>query len=216
MSKNYTNLVLKILICSLAVVFVLGMTRVAFAHPHPEIFELDAGDAGNPSANAVTDHSGSGLPDDWDRIGPHTNPAFTPPNPGPNHSALSVFATDPGDSSIFTTGGSKDVNNMNQWRWTNGSVLDKDDLLDGYAALYPVADSSILWFGTDRFANNGDADLGFWFFVNHVGLNPNGTFTSNGADTVRHTDGDILMLSTFTQGGGVSTIELYRWVVPGD
>src|SRR6266540_2367998 len=38
--------------------------------------------------------------------------------------------------SIFTQGGSKDPNDVSAWRWTDGAVPDKDDLLNAYAAKY--------------------------------------------------------------------------------
>jgi hypothetical protein len=94
--------------------------------------------------------------------------------------------------------------------WINGNVPDKDNLVDAYAALYNLGDTTYLFFGSDRYANNGDAQLGFWFFKNQVTINGDGTF--NGV----HTIGDVLLLSDFTGGGGVSTIRLFRWVGPPD
>jgi hypothetical protein len=169
-------------------------------------------------ANAITDHGGADAPDDWDRLNP-LRPGFVPPNPGPSHASLSVFVLDGLDSTIFTTGGSKDVNDINiydgpdtthNWMWTNGNVPDKDNLVDAYAALYILGDTTYLFFGADRYANNGDAQIGFWFFKNEITINEDGTF--NGV----HTIGDVLLLSDFTGGGGVSTIRLFRWVGPPD
>jgi hypothetical protein len=160
------------------------------------IFELDG--------NAVTDHTGTGLPDDWDRI-----------NPGPgSHAAVSTFVVDPQNTSIFTGGGSKDVEDLSHWQYTDGSVPDKDDLTDGFAAAYvDSAGEVILYFGADRFDTSGDSQIGVWFFQNPVTLNPikgnKGTF--NGV----HSVGDILLLSNFTQGGGLSTICVYEWVGSG-
>ena len=198
----------KIAIFALALLFTLGSTSVTFAQPAPSQFELEQ------NANAITNHAGSGLPDDWDRLNP-LRVGFTPPNPGPSHAALHVFVVDGADSTIFTTGGSKDIYDINtingtdtthNWMWTNGSVPDKDDLYHGYAAIYPVADTTYLFFGADRFANNGDSQLGFWFFKNKITMNANGTF--NGV----HAIGDVLLLSDFTKGGGLATIKLFTWV----
>ncbi len=66
-----------------------------------------------------------------------------------------------------------------------------------------------IYFGADRFANNGDSQIGFWFFRNAVGLNQNGTFSGV------HTVGDLLALSDFTQGGNISTIRVFEWVGTG-
>ncbi len=196
----------------LGIVFTLGLMSAAFGQPAPSKFELES------NANAITNHAGSGEPDDWDRLNP-LRPGFTPPNPGPSHAVLNVFVADGLDSTIFSTGGSKDVNDIttivgadttHNWMWVNGSVPDKDNITNAYAAIYTVADSQFLFFGADRYANNGDANIGFWFFKNEITLNPDGSF--NGV----HAVGDILLLSAFTQGGGISTIQLYRWVGPPD
>ncbi len=46
---------------------------------------------------------------------------------------------------------------------------DKDEILDAFVAKY---DDGNLYFGADRFANNGDAQIGFWFFHDEISLNP--------------------------------------------
>jgi hypothetical protein len=74
-------------------------------------------------------------------------------------------------------------------------VPPKDEIENAMAALYEVSGDQHLYFAADRFANNGSADFGFWFFRNEITLNPDGTF-----DGV-HEVGDVLILGTFTQGG---------------
>ena len=149
------------------------------------VFELDG--------NALA----SGAPgDDWSNLA---------------NADATVFVTDPLSQTtdkIFTGGGSKDDLNTTQWAWTTGSVPDKDNIEHAYAALY----DDILYFGADRFANNGDAQMGFWFFKSGVGLTggPN-----SGGFAPAHTVGDLLVLSHFENGGTVSTIELYEWVGSG-
>ena len=79
---------------------------------------------------------------------------------------------DPAGQTIFTTGGSKDDLNTNQWRHSSGSVPDKDDITDAYAASYAAADGDrVVYFGMDRFAQNGSSNIGFWFFQSEMGLN---------------------------------------------
>src|SRR4029453_12935032 len=185
----------------------------AFAVHDLGLFELDEN-----ATNAVA------VPgDDWDQV-----------KAGTSGAVASVFIADgddfsggvtvpPGlptdDTSYFTTGGSKDVNNINQWRHQTGDVApDKDEILNAYAAAYvntvdtPNSNPGdlILYFGLDRFANKGDAQVGFWFFQSTHSLNPDGTFSGV------HQVGDILVLSHFTQGGVVDTIEVYKWVGPPD
>jgi uncharacterized repeat protein (TIGR01451 family) len=150
---------------------------------HDEQFQLDG--------NAVDDPGNP--PDDWAN------------HPG---SDAFVFITDPldaQDDDIFTGGGSKDINDTDEWAWTTGSVPDKDNIEHAYAALY----DDIIYYGLDRFANNGDAQVGFWFFKNGLSVNADGSFSPN------HAIGDLLVVSHFTNGGAVSTIELYEWVGSG-
>ena len=92
---------------------------------------------------------------------------------GGSADAFTGIIHEPPDTTIFTTGGSKDNNDTDEWRWTNGSVPDKDDLLDGFAALY----GDVMYFGADRYANNGDGAIGFWFFQAGIATLSNGGFT---------------------------------------
>jgi hypothetical protein len=116
---------------------------------------------------------------------------------------------DPAPGSIFTGGGSKDPIDITSWKHKDGSVPDKDDITNAYAAAYNLNGDLVIYYGADRFANDGDAQLGFWFFQDNVTRNPNGTF--NGA----HRVGDVLVLANFSQGGSVSTIQVLEWVGTG-
>jgi hypothetical protein len=118
------------------------------------------------------------------------------------------------DGGIFTTGGSKDDLDVSSWRWTAGSVPDKDDIQNAFAARYA---DGMLYFGADRSAQNGDSQIGFWFFHNKVTQNADGTFSGvHQAPDATHTHGDILVLSDFTQGGGTPTIRIFEWVGVGN
>jgi uncharacterized repeat protein (TIGR01451 family) len=163
-----------------------------------DIFELD----GNPQ-----DATPSPTGEDWHKYFGTLNP--TPPYPA-GAAAAKTFVAETGNVTTFTQGGSKDVNGVGQWRHTNGSVPDKDDLQNGFAAAYNVDGELLLYFGADRTANNGDANIGFWFFQSNVGLNPNGTFSG------AHQDGDIFVVSGFTSGGQTSEIDVYKWSCPGN
>jgi hypothetical protein len=115
---------------------------------------------------------------------------------------------------IFTGGGSKDDLDIPNWRYKSGSVPPKDEITNAYAALYSVpggmGNEQILVFGADRFAQSGAAQIGFWFFQGDV--HPVG-----GSDlfTANHQNGDILILSDFTQGGAITTIRVFQWHFPG-
>ena len=126
-------------------------------------------------------------------------------------------------SSIFVGGGSKDPLDLNQWAWkdNSGGLPDKDNLLHAFAARYskpanpstcpsPTPTCEVLVFGSDRYDNSGDAQQGFWFFQNKIGL---GSTSLGGgqAFTGLHRNGDILVISNFSNGGTVSTITVYKW-----
>src|ERR1700752_3430500 len=109
-------------------------------------------------------------------------------------------------NNIFTTGGSKDDLDIPEWRWSTAELIpDKDDIQHAGFALY----GDNLYFFADRLAVNGDAALGFWLFKSQVSLNFDGTFSGI------HTIGDILIVSHFSNGGGVSTIYALKWVGTG-
>jgi len=158
----------------------------AFAALDASLFELD----GNPQ-------DGSVLGDDWATL-----------HGGGGSAALAAFSgviPDPKGTSIFTGGGSKDDLNVTSWQHTDGSVPDKDEITNAYAAAYKQNGDLVLYFGADRFATNGNAALGFWFFQQDVAPLADGRFSGE------HENGDILVLSEFTNGGSQPTIQVYAW-----
>ena len=178
---------------------VISFQVAAFA-VHDEVFELDGNAVDNPA----------GGQDDWSNI-PGAVTAAGSQNTA-NNPGESAFETETpaGAQSIFTGGGSKDPNDLGQWRWKDGGGLpDKDNLLHAFAARYTVNGDELLYFGSDRFDNSGDAVQGFWFFQNEVSQNANGTFSGV------HKDGDLLILTDFSNGGDVSTIGVYQWLNGG-
>lgn len=122
---------------------------------------------------------------------------------------------DASGTSIYTGGGSKDHIDISSWKYKNGSVPDKDDIVNAYAAQYaangPSGATTILVVGGDRFANDGSAFIGAWFFQNEVALGPAGG-GGGSPFTGLHKNGDILILAEFSQGGAVSTLKVFQWV----
>jgi hypothetical protein len=174
---------------------------VAVATPTPvgNLFELDK--------NAVDDVSPL---DDWQTLNSGGGSAIattldTNGNP--------VEIPDLGGQTIFTTGGSKDDLDVSQWRHKSGNSPPKDEITNAYAAAYQSGTDTYVVFGADRFAQNGDAVIGFWFFQNEVGLVTSGP--DAGKFSGVHKNGDILILSDFTQGGGEVTIRVFKWNSPG-
>ena len=106
---------------------------------------------------------------------------------------------------IFATGGSS--------VWGCRSVAnptDKDDILNAYAIAYTGqgedADDLILSFGVERFDDSGTAYLGFWVFQKDVTCNL-ATNKFEGAKT----DGDLLLLINFSNGGDNVTVNALAW-----
>ncbi len=202
MSKVKRKLVSKTI---LTIMLAIGLTLLIAASVqavvprgvvHEGLFELDgnAQDNSTPTAD---------LPDDWESLIPFT----TVPTA---HEKAKVFVPDsePADTTYFTGGGSKDVNDINQWAWTqNDQAPDKDEITNAYAAAYDKNGNLILYFGLDRFANNGDAQVGFWFFKNPVTT----VGVTGGTFSGVHDDDDLLVLAHFTQGGSVVELQVFRW-----
>ena len=148
----------------------------------------------------------------------------------------SAASTSDPQASIFTGGGSKDPIDINSWLWKDGvgGLPDKDNLVHAYAARYDVKGAGattdcatgttcdVIYFGLDRFDNSGDAQTGFWFLQNACG---EGTAKSQGGTVFAcsdptptsdptddfHRNGDLLVLSDFSNGGTTSTINVYEW-----
>src|SRR5919197_3003434 len=140
------------------------------------------------------------------------------------------------NATIFTGGGSKDPQDINQWAWKDGAggLPDKDNLLHSFAARFsltatgpsgtcpngtggagqPAFDATIpcevLYFGSDPFDNSGDAQQGFWFFQAPVRLGTNVVGGGTGF-TGLHKNGDLLVISDFSNGGTTATITVYKW-----
>ncbi|HVK10984.1 MAG TPA: hypothetical protein VM597_19605, partial [Gemmataceae bacterium] len=133
-------------------------------------------------------------PRDWNQLFEHAMSATVVTGPGGFvHDPVNSPSTD----DIFTGGGSKDTRGIGDWKWKTFSPQDKDDIADSFGVSYAEAATgrTLMFAGLDRFAANGDATIGFWFFQNAVGKNANGTFSGT------HTDGDLLLVVDFRLGG---------------
>jgi uncharacterized repeat protein (TIGR01451 family) len=181
---------------SILFIFIVAVAGLVYAAPaaFEPLFELE----GNPDTDRVAPNEDA---DDWDQIW-WVSEGMT----NTSHAGVSVFVTDePSNAdSIFTIGSTKDHNDLDVWFNTIGTVPDKNDLLHAYAAAYSDGPTNYLFFGADRFVTNGDAQIGFWFFQS--GATPEGGTWSD-----VHWDGDILVLSDFTNGGAISTIRVFAW-----
>ncbi|WP_461516285.1 hypothetical protein [Porticoccus sp.] len=188
------------------------------------IFQLDGDANGN----------GAGFPDDWEEIYDEWNDGSG--NPETDIFAFIAQATEAPDVDVsyFKGGGSKDVNDVDEWLWEVTDVTpDKDDILNAFAAAYILdhdicydgdvmvdcpagtviheAGDIMIYFGMDRFDNSGSAEVAFWFFGQDVALVSDDETNTGGSFTGVHTDHDILILSDFVVGGKISDVDVYRW-----
>ncbi len=176
-------------ICSLALQYVQLATPTPALAVHDEgFFELDGNVANGAAAG-----------DDWNAVFGGTDSAFE-----------SIFITDPingnGDH-YFDGGDTKDIANTSSWKWTNVSQpQDKNDISNAYAAAYNDDDGDlIVYFGLDRYASNGAAQVGFWFLQNGISENADKTFSGS------HANGDILVQIDFENGGTDPVLRVYEW-----
>jgi hypothetical protein len=212
---------------SLIVIVGAGLlfVRTVLAVHDTGAFELD----GNATDSVVTPG------DDWENIFNNTSTT----------AVASTFVNDGAlNATIFTGGGSKDPQDVSEWAWKDGAggLPDKDNLLDSFAARYSLTPSAscpsggaatceVLYFGSDRFDNSGDAQQGFWFFQSPVST----TFDDDNDPTTpavdcpitigggtgfcdprtgapaHHVNGDLLVISDFSNGGTTSTITVFKW-----
>src|SRR5216684_3944647 len=175
---------------------ILATATVAWAVAPALVFELDGNVADEPE-NTIAD---------WNTLnGDCTVPGGGSGSAGGSNTRTCIGSENP--PKIFTTGGSKDPLDISQWHWKPAdTVPDKDTITHGYAASYTatigasvIADKVVV-IGGDRFAVNGDSNIGAWFFQQNVTLNSNGTFSGV------HVKHDVFLVSAFIGGGGISTI----------
>src|SRR5262245_55753545 len=161
------------------------------------LFQLDGNTTVDPSPPAPFPG------EDWNPVYAGTSSAFSSRFVDAAVEAPAV------DTTYFSGGGSKDVNDIDEWKWSANDVSpDKNQILDAFAAAYvdPSNNHTILYFGMDRFDTNGDSNVGFWFLQDPAfSVGPNGVFTG------KHVEGDLFVVSAFGNGGSVPTIDLYEW-----
>jgi hypothetical protein len=161
--------------------------------------------------NAVTDSGSpfSATSDDWDKAlgvvaGGHSIAT----------TGVVVDLTNTTSDNEFTGGSSKDIYDVSQWQWNTSKPQGKDDIAHAFAAAYTLANGhTAIYFGLDRYDGSGDATAGFWFFQDGtVATNNKKSGGADGGFNGTHKQGDFLIVSDFSTGGAVSTIEVFQWV----
>lgn len=168
----------------------------------------------NPGGNVIVDNPPPGPPgpcEDWQTLfgGGNSGLPFTCSDGtkiGGTATSVACVSDLAGSVTIFTGGGSKDEHDIPDWAGKNtGGLPDKDNLVTAFAARYSVGTTKVLYFGGDRFSVSGDAQIGFWFFQNPVVFDP-----ATGAFSGTHKNGDVLILSNFTNGGTQTNISAFK------
>ena len=162
----------------------VGMLAAAPVLAIEDAFELDGNPQDDPNISA----------DDWETLyfGGGSQTAYT-------------FINDFVDDDIFTGGGSKTPNLVEQWLWKNFTPPDKTDIVNASVANYDVKGEQVIYFQAGLLAPNGDAELAIWILQDDVGKNPDGTFHGS------HVEGDVYIASKFSNGGRNSQIAIYEW-----
>ncbi len=188
-------------------------------------FELD-GNATN-AAGTYDPLLGPDFRDDWQNVfnlptnGTVGNPVF---GSGEIH-IRDMPPASPANATETQYNAGKDSLDVTAWTVKPvGTVTpDKDNIVNAFAKQYtvdldgagPQGMHKVIYFGADRFANNGDAALGFWFFQHRVEPSGDG-FTMASAHTERDDSigqrGDILVQVDFVSGGSNSQIQIFEWL----
>lgn len=215
----------------LLLVFTFLLPFVASAQIAPtSVFQLNGNAASTPLLCSYD--NGPAHCDYWNLLngaGAPTSPFIVttnqiPPNPAvsgaPGNWSGRTFINGLSSTNVFQTGGSKDPNDTTSWRFVSGNTPNKDTLNAAYAAAYSRNSDLVTIFGADRLSNNGDANIGIWFFQALVVTCPQPAASPNfsacsgvtaGHFSGQHTAGDILVLTAFTGGGVSSFFEVLAW-----
>ena len=143
-------LIVPILLVTCAAMFWIGG---ASAVHDTGAFELDGNATNNPAV----------VGDDWDNVCHqviHSDCSTTSDTSASGGATAVDWVSEPNpNATIFTGGGSKDPQDVSQWAWKDGAggLPDKDNLLHSFAARYTTSVGEVLFFGSDRLDNSGDA-----------------------------------------------------------
>lgn len=177
---------------------------------HDEEFQLDV-----PNAN-VTDEAAAAEDFDWvSFFNASGQPSPALPDPSRPNFVASGFRADGAlpDSTTYTQGSKDTLPIGSGWTCTRAqNVGDKVDILNAYATAYirPGDNHLILYYGVEKASPLGTSNIGVWFLKDGtVDCNsPGGSVNFTGG----HVDGDILLVSEFSNGGAVATVKAYEWV----
>jgi hypothetical protein len=214
--SDFRKFISRLAVIAILAIGISAMIGGAFATHDLGLFELDGNATDDPDGPPADPDFGG---PDWDTIlGKATPPAGDDPLPS---SPATIFIGEDKESlandvTYFHGGGSKDINDIPDWRYgATPSAPDKNQITNAYAYASFEGDDVILYFGADRYSNDGDSAIGFWFFQDAVSTSDRqskGGYEFNGS----HTENDVFVVSDFTNGGVVENLAVYLWKGPGN
>jgi hypothetical protein len=120
------------------------------------------------------------------------------------------------DTSTYATG-SKDTLGIGNGGWQcnkDNNVNSKIDIMNAYSASYFTGGDGtgdhLIYFGLEKNKNNGTNDVGVWLLQGTASCSKT-TGGSGQNFTGQHQNKDVLVVSEFSNGGGVSTIQAFQW-----
>jgi hypothetical protein len=131
----------------------------------------------------------------------------------------------PGTSTILKKG-TKNIDDISLWTVATQNSPPKDAYVAGTIASYVAPPGGfygghqLIYLGSTRFAPNGSASIGIWFFQQNVqicqsGPNAGSAMCVDGTATAaNHQSGDLFLFLTFG-GSGNATIQAAKWVGNG-
>jgi len=208
-----------LLLAALVVTLTVIVSATALA-THEQTFQLD----GDTSTTDINPLPGVTRDVDWDSLYDATGAVrgTLPEGYAPGElardfrivqSGSKAGRFDTSDGTTFT-GGSKDTLDINEWRCVgSNNVTQKGDITNAYATLYTnEADERFLYFGMEKYAPQGTNNVGVWFLQDdEVGCAEDGSGNGNPFSGM-HRNGDLFVVSAFSNGGAVSTILAYEWL----
>jgi hypothetical protein len=240
-------LLVPVILVALVALFAIGSAQaVGTGSPQDSgLFQLDGNTLPTTCANPFPATTTTGG-DDWAAL--YSQPSSDTTPCGSDGFTFVNDGVGSADHTYWSQGGSKDANDpaLGPWLWKPNDVSpDKNDLDNAFASIYHLGTSKFLYFGSDRFNTNGDAQQGFQFLQADTCLAgtisgvtaggtaacpastpspPNTTCTPafTGSNTgyfvdpvtgcpVHHTNGDLLILVNFNNGGTLGLAGVFEW-----
>jgi hypothetical protein len=200
------------LIAGTLAVLAAGAFALSALAVHDEVFQLD----GDVIASTTTTVGGTTQTLDWDSFfdadgGEKALPAgFTASSFDRDFLTNADGSFNTADTTTFATGSKDTLGISPGWQCSfSNNVNSKIDVMNAYAAAYTAPNGDeLLYFALEKNANEGNNNVGFWFLQDETSC---AAASGNNPFVGDHTDGDLLIVSAFTNGGVVSTINVYRW-----